>query len=136
MFLDFINLLQGTVKITVESGFPERVLNLCSAHDIAFWDMEWHSPTSFSIKLSRKSFLQLRRLAKKLDCEITVERKSGARGLRSVVEDLLIPIMYDIPSDATITKVTIDADTVENGVPHIEHGMMRPRYKNIALQQQ
>ncbi len=77
MFLDFINLLQGTVKITVESGFPERVLNLCSAHDIAFWDMEWHSPTSFSIKLSRKSFLQLRRLAQKLDCEITVERKSG-----------------------------------------------------------
>ena len=66
----------------------------------------------------------------------TVERKSGARGLRSVVEDLLIPIMYDIPSDATITKVTIDADTVENGVPHIEHGMMRPRYKNLAMQQQ
>ena len=45
----------------------------------------------------------------------TVERKSGARGLRSVVEDLLIPIMYDIPSDATITKVTIDADTVRRG---------------------
>ena len=66
----------------------------------------------------------------------TVERKSGARGLRSVVEDLLIPIMYDIPSDASITKVTIDADTVEGGEPHIEHGMMRPRYKNIALQQQ
>lgn len=66
----------------------------------------------------------------------TVERKSGARGLRSVVEDLLIPIMYEIPSDATITKVTIDADTVENGIPHIEHGMMRPRYKNLAAQQQ
>ena len=29
----------------------------------------------------------------------TIERKSGARGLRSVVEELLIPIMYDIPSD-------------------------------------
>ena len=65
----------------------------------------------------------------------TVERKSGARGLRSVVEELLIPIMYDIPSDATITKVTIDADTVAGGEPHIEHGMMRPRYKNIASQQ-
>ena len=64
----------------------------------------------------------------------TVERKSGARGLRSVVEDLLIPIMYEIPSDTTITKVTIDADTVEGGAPHIEHGMMRPRYKNLALQ--
>ena len=65
----------------------------------------------------------------------TVERKSGARGLRSVVEELLIPIMYDIPSDATITKVTIDADTVAGGEPHIEHGMMRPRYKNMASQQ-
>ncbi len=61
----------------------------------------------------------------------TVERKSGARGLRSVVEELLIPIMYDIPSDATITKVTIDADTVEGGQPHIEHGAMRPRYKKF-----
>ena len=61
----------------------------------------------------------------------TVERKSGARGLRSVVEELLIPI----PSDATITKVTIDADTVAGGEPHIEHGMMRPRYKNMASQQ-
>ena len=66
----------------------------------------------------------------------TVQRKSGARGLRSVVEDLLIPIMYDIPSDATITRVTIDADTVEGGEAHIEHGIMRPRYKNIAMQQQ
>ena len=65
----------------------------------------------------------------------TVERKSGARGLRSVVEELLIPIMYDIPSDATITKVTIDADTVAGGEPRIEHGMMRPRYKNMASQQ-
>ena len=65
----------------------------------------------------------------------TVERKSGARGLRSVVEDLLIPIMYDIPSDATITKVTIDEDTVNAGEPHVEHGIMRPRYKNIAMKQ-
>ena len=65
----------------------------------------------------------------------TVERKSCARGLRSVVEDLLIPIMYDIPSDATITKVTIDEDTVNGGEPHIEHGIMRPRYKNIAMKQ-
>lgn len=65
----------------------------------------------------------------------TVERKSGARGLRSVVEELLIPIMYDIPSDATITRVTIDADTVAGAPPHLEHGNERQRYKNIALEQ-
>lgn len=75
MFLNVVNLLSGTVAITVESGFPERVLNLCSAHGFGLWDMAWHSPTCFSMKLSRKSYLRLRRLAKKLDCDISVEKK-------------------------------------------------------------
>ena len=60
----------------------------------------------------------------------TIERKSGARGLRSVVEELLIPIMYEIPSDPTIVRVTIDEDTVEGGKPHLEYGAVRRRYKN------
>ena len=60
----------------------------------------------------------------------TIERKSGARGLRSVVEEILIPIMYEIPSDPTIIRVTIDKDTVENGKPHLEYGAVRKRYKN------
>ena len=62
----------------------------------------------------------------------TIARKSGARGLRSVVEDILIPIMYEIPSDPTITRVTIDADTVNGGQPHLEYGAVRKRYKNKA----
>lgn len=77
MVLDVVNLLSGTVEITVESGFPERVLNLCSAHEIAFWDIKWKSPTCFSVKLQRKSYMRLRQLAKKLDCDITVEKKTG-----------------------------------------------------------
>lgn len=60
----------------------------------------------------------------------TIERKSGARGLRSVVEDILIPVMYEIPSDPTITRVTIDADTVEGGEAHLEHGAEQVRYKD------
>ncbi|WP_294450558.1 ATP-dependent Clp protease ATP-binding subunit ClpX [uncultured Gemmiger sp.] len=62
----------------------------------------------------------------------TIERKSGARGLRSVVEELLIPIMYEIPSDPTIIRVVIDEDTVEGGKPHLEYGAARKRYKNQA----
>ena len=58
----------------------------------------------------------------------TIARHSGARGLRSVVEDLLIPIMYDLPSDPTVTRVTIDADTVAGGEAHLEHGAARTRY--------
>ena len=78
MLLNVVNWLSGTVAVTVESGFPERVLNLCSAHDIAFWDTVWQSPTGFAMKLSRRNYLRLRRLAKKLDCTITVEKKRGA----------------------------------------------------------
>ena len=67
----------------------------------------------------------LRAIARK-----TIERKTGARGLRSVMEELLIPIMYEIPSDPTIIRVTIDEDTVEGGKPHLEYGAVRKRYKN------
>ena len=60
----------------------------------------------------------------------TIERKTGARGLRSVMEELLIPIMYAVPSDPTIIRVTIDQDTVEGGEAHMEYGAVRKRYKN------
>ena len=60
----------------------------------------------------------------------TIERKTGARGLRSVMESILLPIMYDVPSDATIIRVTVDEDTVENGEAHLEYGAVRKRYKN------
>lgn len=60
----------------------------------------------------------------------TIERKSGARGLRSVMENMLIPIMYEIPSDPTIIWVTITEDTVNGGKPELEYGAVRKRYKN------
>ena len=47
----------------------------------------------------------------------TLERKTGARGLRSIMEDILMPLMYRVPSDYTIEKVVITKDTVENGAP-------------------
>ena len=42
-----------------------------------------------------------------------IERNIGARGLRAVMEGILTPIMYDIPSDPTIIKVLITRDCVE-----------------------
>lgn len=52
-----------------------------------------------------------------------VERKTGARGLRSIVEQTLRDIMYTAPSDDTISKITITADCVEGvGEPVTEHG--------------
>ena len=42
----------------------------------------------------------------------------------------MIPIMYAVPSDPTIIRVTIDKDTVEGGEAHMEYGAVRKRYKN------
>ena len=45
-----------------------------------------------------------------------IERKIGARGLRAVLERVMTRIMYEIPSDPSITKVLITRECVENGV--------------------
>lgn len=51
-----------------------------------------------------------------------LERKTGARGLRSIMEDILTPLMYEVPSDFTISKVTITEEAVENpSLAKIEH---------------
>ncbi|MBP3500974.1 MAG: ATP-dependent Clp protease ATP-binding subunit ClpX [Oscillospiraceae bacterium] len=53
-----------------------------------------------------------------------IERNIGARGLRAVMESLLTKIMYDIPSDPTIVKVTITEDCVKNGAePVVERDL-------------
>lgn len=47
----------------------------------------------------------------------TLELKTGARGLRSVLESILQDIMFNVPSDTTIKEVIITADTVKGGEP-------------------
>jgi len=49
--------------------------------------------------------------------EKAVERKSGARGLRSIMETMLIPIMYEAYSREDIKKVLISEDTVDSHIP-------------------
>ena len=45
-----------------------------------------------------------------------IDRKIGARGLRAVLESVMTKVMYEIPSDPTITKVLITRECVEDGV--------------------
>jgi len=47
----------------------------------------------------------------------TMEKKTGARGLRTIMEEVLQPIMYDVPADPSIERVQINAMCVKNGVP-------------------
>ncbi len=44
-----------------------------------------------------------------------IERKTGARALRSIVENFMLDIMYEIPNKKDIRKCIITKDVVENG---------------------
>ncbi len=58
----------------------------------------------------------VRSIAKK-----AAEKKTGARALRAIIEEFMLDIMYEIPKDDLIGKVTITKDYIENsGAPLIE----------------
>ena len=53
-----------------------------------------------------------------------MERKTGARGLRSILENIMMDVMYNIPSDSTIRKCTITKDCVlGKSEPLVEYKM-------------
>lgn len=55
--------------------------------------------------------------------EVALERKTGARGLRGVLENVMTDIMFRIPSDETVCRVEITPGVVDgSGEPVVEHG--------------
>ena len=46
-----------------------------------------------------------------------IERKTGARGLRAIMEDIMMDVMYDIPSEEGISGCIISEDTIEKITP-------------------
>ncbi len=54
----------------------------------------------------------LREIAKK-----SISLKTGARGLRSIVEKAMLDIMYDVPSDPDVDKVIVDSECVTQKLP-------------------
>ena len=53
----------------------------------------------------------------------SIEGKTGARGLRGIMEKLLLPLMYDIPSKTEISRVIIEKDFVEGkSAARVENG--------------
>ena len=67
--------------------------------------------------------------ALKAVAEQALERGTGARGLRSILETALLPTMYELPSRSDIAKCVVDADTVHDGVqPTLVTGSGRSEY--------
>jgi ATP-dependent Clp protease ATP-binding subunit ClpX len=50
-----------------------------------------------------------------------IERNTGARGLRSIIEEVMLDVMYDVPSEGNISKVVITKEAIVDGVaPRVE----------------
>jgi ATP-dependent Clp protease ATP-binding subunit ClpX len=72
----------------------------------------------------------LKEIAKK-----AIERKTGARGLRSIIEGIMLDVMFDLPSREDISKCIITKDTViENSIPKLvlEDGTVEEETKTSA----
>ena len=48
-----------------------------------------------------------------------IERKTGARGLRSIVENMLLDTMYELPDQENVEEVIVSAETVNEGKPPV-----------------
>ena len=83
MLREIINRLRGQVRLRVRCPYPERVLNVCSARNLAFWDLTWEDAETFTCRISRKDFHLLRQAAEKLGV--------GVPTLRDIVSELMKP---------------------------------------------
>ena len=54
-----------------------------------------------------------------LDCvaDKALERETGARGLRSIIEDVLLEVQFELPSRGDVKKCVVTRESVENGFP-------------------
>ena len=59
--------------------------------------------------------------------EKAAQRNIGARGLRAIMESIMLKVMYVIPSDLTIRKVVITAECIAGGEPNIIRDIANPR---------
>ena len=72
-----VKLLRGSVCARAKSAYPERMLNLCSARGIEFWDVRWIDDTALSFCVARGDLRALRRAAEGCGAEVSIERTAG-----------------------------------------------------------
>ena len=115
------------VVVTLESLDDNALINILT------------KPKNALVKQYRKLFeldnveLDFTEEALKAIAEEAIKRRTGARGLRSIVEETMTEVMFDIPSDETISKVIInDKCITEKKIPEVvklPEGEVRPQIK-------
>ena len=46
-----------------------------------------------------------------------IKRKTGARGLRSIMEDILLDTMFELPNASNVEKVVVDESVIDDNKP-------------------
>ena len=93
-------------------------------------------PKNSIVKQYKKLFaldkveLEFRQDALEAVAQKAIERQTGARGLRAIMEETLTKLMFTVPSDYTVEKVIVTAETVANGsAPELVHNPERKPVK-------
>lgn len=72
-----VNLLRGSVRLSVTGAFPERFLNLCAQRGAAFWAVEWPDSHTLRLTVAWKDRKGLEELARRTGCELREEKRGG-----------------------------------------------------------
>lgn len=72
-----MNLLRGTVSVTVTGAFPERLLNLCAQQGVAFWGLQWIDDSTLVFISRRGTLSTVQQLAQRLSCTLEVDNRWG-----------------------------------------------------------
>lgn len=115
------------VVVTLESLDNDALVNILT------------EPKNALVKQYRKLFeidnveLEFTGEALKAIADEAIERKTGARGLRSIVEEMMTDVMFEIPSDETISKIVINEDCIKSKkspeIIRLSEGEVRPQLK-------
>lgn len=115
------------VVVTLESLDNDALVNILT------------EPKNALVKQYRKLFeidnveLEFSNEALKAIANEAIERKTGARGLRSIVEEMMTDVMFEIPSDETISKIVINEDCIKSKkspeIIRLSEGEVRPQLK-------
>ena len=78
MYRGLVNYLRGQTVVEVACATPERVVNLCAAGGVPFWNVRWLTAERLRFTTTRSGERRLREIMAELDAEVSVVERSGA----------------------------------------------------------
>jgi ATP-dependent Clp protease ATP-binding subunit ClpX len=116
---------EDLIKFGLIPEFVGRLPVIASLHELdeaALIDI-LITPKNALVKQYQKLFamdgkeLEVRPGALRAVARKALERKTGARGLRAILEDVMLDSMYSLPEMGDVERVVIDEDVIEKGEP-------------------